>query len=49
MARDELAGWLGGFDRYTQTKGSDVAKWLEMHGGRPMMVDRSGYYPGQRS
>ncbi len=40
MVRDELAGWLGGFDRYTQGKGSDVAKWIEMHGGRSMMVDR---------
>ena len=40
MVRDELAGWLGGFDRYAQGKGSDVAKWLEMHGGRSIMVDR---------
>ena len=40
MVRDELAGWLGGFDRYAQGKGGDVAKWLEMHGGRPITVDR---------
>ena len=40
MVRDELAGWLSGFDRYAQSKGSDVAKWLEMHGGRSIMVDR---------
>ncbi|MBN1554422.1 MAG: DUF3987 domain-containing protein [Phycisphaerae bacterium] len=40
MVRDELAGWLGGFDRYAQGKGGDVAKWLEMHGGRSVMVDR---------
>ena len=40
MARDELAGWFGGFDRYAQGKGGDVAKWLEMFGGRPVMVDR---------
>jgi hypothetical protein len=40
MVRDELAGWLGGFDRYAQNKGGDAAKWLEMHGGRSMMVDR---------
>jgi hypothetical protein len=40
VARDELAGWLGSFDRYTGGKGGDVAKWLEMFGGRPIMVDR---------
>jgi len=40
MVRDELAGWLGGFDRYAQGKGSEVAKWIEMHGGRSIMVDR---------
>ena len=40
MARDELAAWLGGFDRYAQGKGGDVPKWLEMHGGRSIMVDR---------
>ena len=40
MVRDELAGWLGGFDRYAQGKGGDVPKWLEMHGGRSMTVDR---------
>jgi len=40
MARDELSGWLGSFDRYAQGRGSDVAKWLEMFGGRPMIVDR---------
>ena len=40
MVRDELAGWLGGFDRYSMGKGGDVPKWLEMFGGRPMIVDR---------
>ena len=40
MVRDELAGWLGGFDRYASGKGGDVAKWLEMFGGRSMVVDR---------
>ncbi|KKM14902.1 hypothetical protein LCGC14_1701420, partial [marine sediment metagenome] len=40
MVRDELSGWLGSFDRYTHGKGGDVAKWLEMFGGRPMVVDR---------
>jgi hypothetical protein len=39
MVRDELAGWFN-FDRYAQGKGGDAAKWLEMFGGRPMVVDR---------
>ena len=38
--RDELSGWFGGFDRYSSCKGGDVAHWLEMYGGRPMIVDR---------
>jgi hypothetical protein len=42
MVRDELAGWFN-FDRYAGGKGGgDVAKWLEMFGGRPMVVDRKG-------
>ncbi len=43
MVQDELAGWLGGFDRYRKgggRSGGDAAKWLEMHGGRSMIVDR---------
>ena len=40
MVRDELAGWFN-FDRYAGGKGGgDAAKWLEMFGGRPMVVDR---------
>ena len=42
MARDELSGWLGSFEQYKKGKGSDVPKWLEMHGGRPLVVDRKG-------
>jgi hypothetical protein len=42
MVRDELSGWFN-FDRYAGGKGGgDVAKWLEMFGGRPMVVDRKG-------
>ncbi len=40
VARDELAGWMGGFDRYANGKGGDVAKWLEMFGGRSIFIDR---------
>lgn len=40
VACDELASWFGGFDRYAQASGGDSARWLEMHGGRSMQVDR---------
>lgn len=40
VARDELCGWLLSFDRYTHSKGSDAPKWLELHAGRPVVVDR---------
>ena len=40
VARDELSGWFGGFDLYTGAAGSDVAKYLEMFGGRPLLIDR---------
>ncbi|MCH8824774.1 MAG: DUF3987 domain-containing protein [Planctomycetes bacterium] len=40
MVRDELAGWFN-FDRYTGGKGGgDAAKWLEVFGGRALIVDR---------
>lgn len=40
LARDELAGWLGSFDRYASTKGSDPAFWLSGYGGTSHTVDR---------
>lgn len=40
VSRDELAGWLGGFDRYSNGKGGDVAKWLELFDGRSSIIDR---------
>ena len=36
--RDELSGWLGGMDRYSN--GGDRPFWLEAFGGRPFTVDR---------
>jgi hypothetical protein len=39
--RDEIAGLLGGFDRYGGS-GSDRAFWLEAYGGRPYRYDRVG-------
>ncbi|MBW3599826.1 MAG: DUF3987 domain-containing protein, partial [Planctomycetes bacterium] len=40
MVRDELAGWLGGLDRYARSRGGDAAAWLEMFGARELLVDR---------
>jgi hypothetical protein len=42
IARDELSGWFGSFDAYRAGKGGDEAKWLEMHSGRPLVIDRKG-------
>jgi hypothetical protein len=49
VARDELAGWLKGFDQYKNGRGSDVPNWLEMHGAGPVLVDRKGGGPGGTS
>lgn len=40
LARDELAGWLGSFDRYRAGKGGDSATWLELHRAGPLIIDR---------
>ena len=41
LARDELAGWIGSFDRYSGGKtGADAAHWLSMHNGETIVVDR---------
>lgn len=38
LSRDELAGWLGGMDRYNG--GGDRPFWLEAYGGRAFTIDR---------
>jgi len=40
LARDELAGWLAGFDRYANTQGAEVAHWLSMYNAKGIIVDR---------
>ncbi len=40
LARDELAGWIGSFDRYSQGKGGDAPHWLSMWSGGQLIVDR---------
>ncbi len=40
LSRDELTSWLD-FDRYSNgSKHGESAKWLELFGGRPLIVDR---------
>ncbi|NUN47674.1 MAG: DUF3987 domain-containing protein [Candidatus Brocadiae bacterium] len=43
LARDELSGWIGGFDQYkAKSKGSDAPHYLEMFRAGPVTVDRKG-------
>jgi hypothetical protein len=41
VARDELSGWLGSFERYKAQKGgTDLPNWLEMFRAGTVVVDR---------
>ena len=42
LARDELSGWLAGFDRYSSksSASSEVPKWLEIYNTEPITIDR---------
>ena len=40
LARDELSGWLGSFDRYSAGSGGDAAHWLSMFNAESLIVDR---------
>jgi hypothetical protein len=41
LVREELSGWVKGFDKYRpKGVGGDVAHWLTMHGARDLVVDR---------
>lgn len=42
LQRDELSGWLGGFNAYKSSQGADEAHWLSMFDGESMTVDRKG-------
>lgn len=37
--RDELSGWLGSMNQYNRGD-SDAANWMELCGGRPLVIDR---------
>jgi hypothetical protein len=47
LARDELAGWIGSFDRYAGKgkAGADSANWLSMHNAESIIVDRKTGIP----
>jgi hypothetical protein len=47
LARDELSGWIGSFDRYLGKgkAGTDEANWLSMHNGDSIIVDRKTGLP----
>jgi hypothetical protein len=47
LARDELAGWIGSFDRYAGKgkAGADAANWLSMHNAESVIVDRKTGIP----
>jgi putative DNA primase/helicase len=39
LYRDELAGWIGSFDRYSRGS-AERGFWIETYGGRPYVIDR---------
>ena len=48
LSSDELSAWFASFDRYSKgrTKSSgDAAKWLHIHGGRGIIIDRKTSIP----
>lgn len=45
LARDELAGWTGSFDRYASSGKSDAAHWLSIHSGSALTFDRKTGFP----
>ena len=47
LARDELGGWFGSFDRYAGKgkAGADSANWLSMYNAESIIVDRKTGFP----
>jgi hypothetical protein len=45
LARDELAGWFGSHGRYSGARVADASGWLELHGARPLTIDRKAAGP----
>lgn len=42
---DELAGWLGSFDKYSANGGNDMARWLSVYNSEPFTIDRKTGVP----
>jgi hypothetical protein len=40
LARDELSGWVEGFDKYNGGRGGEVARWLSLYNAGPLTFDR---------
>jgi len=40
LVRDELSGWIGGFNQYRRGRGGDAALWCEAHRAGPWSIDR---------
>ena len=42
LQRDELVGWIGGFDKYSKTgkASADAAHWLSIYSAESLIVDR---------
>ena len=40
LVRDELSGWIKGFDQYKKVQGADAAHFLSMHRAGDLLVDR---------
>jgi len=42
VAPDELAKWFQSHNQYKSRGGSDMSKWLELHGGGTLKINRKG-------
>ena len=40
VIRDELSGWIKGFDQYKKVQGAEAAHYLSMHRASDLLVDR---------
>src|SRR5262249_35193292 len=40
VRKDELSHWAASFDQYKNARGADVSRWLSLHTGVSLAVDR---------
>ena len=48
LAADELSGWFRGLGQYKRGGGNDLQRWLSLHEGRDVVVDRKMGNDGER-